>query len=340
VTLAPEALEAARLSVSRAKKGPRVSSVRAVGTLDFDPQRVARVGPMLDGRVTKVQVIPGDTVASGSVLATLVSLDVGRTRADLQAARARLIQAEASLSREKKLLESRATSEREVVEAETGVRVARIEQQAAADRLRAAGAGAGAGASLALTSPIAGRVLSVDARIGQPVRATDTLFLVGDTAVLWLVIDVYERDLGRIKVGDPVRVTVIARPGKVVEGKVAYVHGLIDPVRRVASARVVLPNEDGELLAGMSATARVLTGGGAGEVVTVPRGAIQSVDGQPFVFIELAPGRYEMRAVERGEDLEDEVEIRQGLAGGEPVVHDGSFLLKSQVLREQMGSND
>jgi cobalt-zinc-cadmium efflux system membrane fusion protein len=72
----------------------------------------------------------------------------------------------------------------------------------------------------------------------------------------------------------------------------------------------------------------------------VPRGAIQTIDGAPFVFVEKAKGKYEMRAVERGQDLAARVEILHGLLAGEPVVSEGSFILKSEVLREQMGSND
>lgn len=340
VTLAPEALAAARLKVEKARKGPRATSVRAVGLLELDPHRVARIGPMLDGRVTEVRVRAGDRVEAGATLAALASVDIGRARADQLTAKARLAQAEASLAREKKLVESRAVSEREVLEAETAVNIARVEVQAASDRLRAAGAGAGRGSGLALTSPLAGQVLSADARVGQPVRASDTLFLVGDARSLWLVVDIYERDLGRVKAGDPAKVTVVAYPDQPFEGNVAHVQALVDPTRRTASARVVLANPDNRLFAGMSATARIITGGAEGEAVQVPRAAIQSIDGQPFVFIEREPGRYEMRAVERGDDLEGAVEIRRGLDGDEPVVTDGSFLLKSQVLRNQMGSND
>lgn len=75
-------------------------------------------------------------------------------------------------------------------------------------------------------------------------------------------------------------------------------------------------------------------------MLTVPRGAIQTIDGAPFVFVEKTRGKYELRAVERGLLLEDSVEIGRGLTGNETIVNDGSFILKSEVLREQMGTND
>ncbi|MFO0661946.1 MAG: efflux RND transporter periplasmic adaptor subunit [Polyangiaceae bacterium] len=347
VELSDEALEAAKLQIVKARQGARTASVVVSGTLDFNPQRTAKIGPLLDGRVLAVRVKQGDEVAAGAGLATITSIDVGRARADHMAAQARLQQADAALTREKKLLESRATSEREIAERETAKSLAEVEVRAAAERLRASGAGpGGTGASLTLNTPIAGHVIEAEARIGQAVRATDTLFVVGDTSELWLIGDLYERDLSRVKVGDAVKVSVTAIPGRVFDGKVDHVHERIDPGRRATDVRVVLSNGDGALIAGMSATARILSTrpvaqGEANEpAIVVPRGAIQNIDGQPFVFVEQGHGKFEMRAVVKGADLEGDVEIKRGVADGEPVVADGSFILKSHVLREQMGSND
>jgi cobalt-zinc-cadmium efflux system membrane fusion protein len=115
----------------------------------------------------------------------------------------------------------------------------------------------------------------------------------------------------------------------------------MDPTTRAAPVRIALENPDGLLRPGMSAQARVLGAAPAGEtMVTVPRGAVQSIDGQPYVFVELSPGRFEVRPVERGAEVDGEVEIAHGLHDGEPVATDGTFVLKSEVLREQMGSND
>ena len=74
--------------------------------------------------------------------------------------------------------------------------------------------------------------------------------------------------------------------------------------------------------------------------MVVPRHAIQTVDGQPYVFVQREPGKYEMRPVERGADLDDDVEIARGLKIDETVVVDGSFILKSEAMKAQMGAND
>ena len=220
---------------------------------------------------------------------------------------------------------------------------AETDLRAAEDRLATLGLGAGAaGQSVSLVAPIAGTVLKLDVRVGQPVGPTDTLVVVGETETVWLTVDVYERDVGKVHLGDEVKVSSIAFPGRSFGGKVDEVGAVIDPDRHVLGARIVLPNEDGALKPGMTATARILgaTEADGGTALVVPREALQTIDGQAFVFVERSPGSYAMRPVERGNELDGEVELLRGLAPDETVVTDGSFILKSEALKAQMGSND
>jgi cobalt-zinc-cadmium efflux system membrane fusion protein len=344
VELSEKALEAAKLGVDRSKSQARRTSVTCAGTIDFEPARVARVGPNIAGRVGHIAVTPGQKVTRGQALVTIESVEVGRARADFLQAKSKLQQAEAELAREKKLFEGGASTERAVLNAETEKNVAGYGLRAAEERLRTLGVGGEGVASSAvpLVTPIAGTVLDVKARIGQPVGPTDTLVVVGEIDVVWLAVDIYERDVTRVHTGDEVRVVTTAYPGRVFVGKVDYVASVVDAERRVLAARIVLPNADGALRPGMAATSRIMGGAAAdgGSIVTVPRGAVQTIDGQPFVFVEKAKGKYDMRAVERGEEQEGEVAIARGLAANEPVVVEGAFILKSEILREQMGSND
>lgn len=348
VALSPAALEAAGVVVVKSESEPRRSSVTAVGVVDFSPSRVARVGPNIGGRVGQVLVSPGQKVTKGAMVATLEGVEVGRARADWAAAKSRLDMADVEVAREEKMLAAGASSERSMQAAKTEKRLAESDLRAAEGRLATLGVRGSEGpvsSTVPLVSPIAGTVLEVKGRVGQPVGPTDTLVVIGETTEVWLTVDVYERDLAKVHVADDVRVTSLAFPDREIPGRVDYVDTVVDPERRVMRARVVLANADGSLKPGMSATARILgapetVDGGAAVVVTVPRGAIQAIDGAPFVFIEKSKGKYEMRAVERGQDLAARVEIVRGLAAGEPVVSEGSFILKSEVLREQMGSND
>lgn len=355
VALTPVALEAAGLQLGKAASQPRRSVVTLAGLVDFSPSRVARIGPNISGRVGQVLVSPGQKVAKGAMVATLEGIEVGRARADWASSKSRLDLADVEVAREEKMVAAGASSERNLQAARTEKRLAEAELRAAEGRLSTFGVRGSEGpvsSTVPLVSPLAGTVLEVKARVGQPVGATDTLVVVGETTEVWLTVDVYERDLAKVHLGDEVRVSSVAFPARTFLGKVDYVDTTVDPDRRVLRARIVLPNADGALKPGMSATARVLgaveaagsaDGGadaGSSDVVTVPKGAVQTIDGAPFVFVEKSKGKYEMRAIERGQDYEGVVEVTHGLSGGEPIVVEGSFILKSEVLREQMGSND
>ena len=341
VVLSPKAIEAARLKTGKPTKEPRRSIVAAAGTLDFAPSHVARVGPPAMGRVGAISVSPGQKVEKGALLISIDSADVGRARADSEMARSRMDRAKSELDREESLFKDHATSERNVLQAKTDYANAQSELRATQSRVSTLGVG-GSGQSIPLTSPIAGTVLEVKARMGQPVGTTDTLVIVGETDPVWLAVDIYERDLSRVHTGDDVKVVSIAFPSRTFVGKVDNVATAVDPERHVAEARIVLANPDSALRPGMTASARImgvpLEGGGM--AITVPKDAVQTVDGQPFVFIEKEPGKYEMRGVERGADLDGSIEISRGLTGDETIVIDGTFILKSEVLKSQMGTND
>ncbi|MFO0761370.1 MAG: efflux RND transporter periplasmic adaptor subunit [Byssovorax sp.] len=377
VELTQEAQEAARIKVAPARVATRGGALTAQGTLALSPKRVAKIGSLVDGRVSAVRVQPGDRVKVGEALASIESAAIGRARADYFQAQARLRHAEDELRRDKALVGNGAVSERTVTKSQTERDVAAFEARAASERLRAVGVDPGTsgertGNGVSLTAPLAGVVLDARARVGEAVAPADTLFTVGDLAELWLMIEVYERDLAKVRPGEPVRVTTVAVPDRIFEGRVDHVMETIDPARRAADVRVILPNADGMLRPGMSATARIALGdappaasgapaasaapapsaaplasasamaGAApeGQVVIVPRGALQGIDGLMHVFVEKGERKYELRAVEIGPAYEGEVEVLRGLAAGERVVVEGSFILKSQVLREQMGSND
>ena len=343
MSLSPRSLLAAKLTTGKPERVPRRSSLVVAGSVDFVPSRVARIGPQIAGRVASVPVVPDQAVGKGTLLVTLDSIDVGRARGDFLEAKSHVARAESELAREERLVDAGASSERSMLAARSELDLSRLSLNTAGDRLHTLGATGGNGASgVSLVSPIAGKVLEVKARLGQPVGPTDTLIVVGETSQVWLAVDIYERDLSRVHLGDDVLAKSIAYPERTFAGKVDQLASALDPERRVLEARIVLANPDGALRPGMTATAHILDAlePGAAPVISVPRGSLQTIDGQPFVFVQLAAGKFELRAVERGAELENGVEIKQGLTGDETIVTEGSFILKSEALRAQMGSND
>jgi cobalt-zinc-cadmium efflux system membrane fusion protein len=188
-----------------------------------------------------------------------------------------------------------------------------------------------------LLAPFAGTIIERHITMGELITPENTPFTIADLRTVWVLLDIYEKDIARIGSGAAARVAVDAYPGEVFSGQLTYLSRVVDPATRSAEARVEIDNRDGRLRPGMFATATVALPASGGEAVLVaPRDAVQQVRGGPVAFVEEKPGTYAMRELVLGRESGPSVEIRSGLAAGEPVVTDGAFYLKSTVLKEEM----
>ena len=317
--------------------------IRLVGTVTFHEDHYAVVGPLVAGRIARLGAGIGDRVKRGQVLGEIESAEVGQARADLLAAGARLVAAEANLRRETDLANRKISSEREreLARAQWGTEQAGV--KAATLRLRALGLSAAdinavqgreLGGGVPIRAPIAGTVIERKVTLGQAVeRATDA-FTIADTSRVWVTLDLYEKDLFRVRTGQAVEVETESRPGETLRGHIAFIVPVIDPATRTAKVRLEFPNPDGVLQSGQLVTARILAepARGAPEVLAVPRTAVEQVDGKTVVFVE-THGGFERRNVRTGVSGGEQVEIREGLAAGERIATRGAFLLKSELLR-------
>ncbi|MEM7356040.1 MAG: efflux RND transporter periplasmic adaptor subunit, partial [Acidobacteriota bacterium] len=175
---------------------------------------------------------------------------------------------------------------------------------------------------------------------GELVTPEKTLFTVADLGEVWLWIDIYERQLRHVHLGDQVVARFDAWPDEAFAGKLAYIADELDPASRTVRARVDLRNPDRRLKPGMFA--RVLlasTADGLEPILTVPRQALQGQTDGMAVYVKIAETRFERRPVEPGELSHDWVEILSGLSAGEEVVTEGAFLLKSQSAADQIGGH-
>jgi RND family efflux transporter MFP subunit len=197
-------------------------------------------------------------------------------------------------------------------------------------------------AGVVLTSPLSGIVVARSAHLGGWVEPSDTLVEIAQLEELWLEAAVYEREVQLVKPGQTVEVEVRAYPGEVFEGTVDNVAATLEERTRSATVRVILSNPDARLKPGMFATARIQgthTHEGR-QLLAIPRAAIQEVDGHPAVFVRIAEGQFELREVHTGDRAGRFIEILNGLAVGDEVVTEGSFLLKGQLLRSSLGEDE
>ncbi len=337
----PEVLRDLKLTTFAAELRPGGEGVTALGELKVNEQAYAEVGPPIPARVVRLIAAPGQHVRRGQPLAELQSVELGQARAQRTAARARAELARQTVERKRGLAAERIVSRGELQRAEADAAEAEAELRAAEASVSALGVGAVSGSGdlsgFALLSPISGTVLERTAVQGQVADPSRPLFRVADLSLLWLVVQSPERDAVKVRAGSAAEISLAAIPGQKFRGKVDWVGREVDAHSRTVPVRIVLPNEGGTLKPGMFATAWLATGGEGERVVAVPTTALQRMDDRWVVFLPRGEGKFEVRPVERGRDLGDEVAIVSGLKPGELVVDEGAFVLRAEAEKKEGG---
>lgn len=329
-----------RFGVVTAAVTPRAHApaLDLAGSVDFDPDHVADVGARIRGRVTRVMAGVGDAVEVGTPLVEIESVSLGDVLAARVSAQAQGTAARARLARETELYRQRLTTARAVEDARADVARFEAEATGATQRLAAMGAGGGGSAGAArrvvLRAPIAGTVIRRDVIVGQTIDDTSSVMRIADLTRVWVMLDAYEMDLGRVVVGDRAEIAAHALEGPPVTGEVSHVDATIDLRTRAARVRVEVANPERRLRPGQFVTARLRTAAaGVRAVIAVPRSAVVQIEGRPAVFLERAPREFEAATVALGEADGDAVAVTRGLSAGDRVVTDGAFALKSELLR-------
>jgi cobalt-zinc-cadmium efflux system membrane fusion protein len=323
-----------RLKLATVESRPGGEGVTLPGELQPDQDAYAEVGTPVEGRVIRLTAAAGNTVKAGAPLAEVESVVLGQARAAETSARAKAELARQVAERKRQLVSENIAPGKELDEATAEAKAADAELQAARTTLRAYGTSVSgsSGARFLVRTPVSGTVLDRKAARGQVVTPDQTMFWIADLRTLWLTAHAFERDALRLKVDSPASVTFPALPGKAFTGKVAWVGSQVEVASRTIPVRVTVPNPEGLLRPGMSASAWLPFGSGDTAVIAVPTAAMQRLDRDWIVFVPRAESHtFEIRRVGRGRDLGGEVEILSGLRAGETVVVDGAFLLKAEA---------
>jgi cobalt-zinc-cadmium efflux system membrane fusion protein len=353
VALSAEALRTTAIATVPVEQRPLTNEIRATAVIKPNENRLAHVSPPIPGRAIAVKAVLGDRVEPRQVLALLDSLELGEKKSAFLQAQTNLEVARRNYEREAGLFKQRISSEKDYLETKGEFERSDAAYRAAREALRLVGIAdadidritwGGRGEALShfpILSPFLGTVIEQHIVVGELIRPEDKVYAIADLRTLWILLDVYEKDLGRVAVGKDVEVRVDAYPEARFRGTIAYLSDVLDESTRTARARVEVDNADGRLRPGMFATAIVTLPGSAGRpVVVVPDAAIQRVRGQPTAFVEESPGSYLVRPLTLGRQAGDVVEIQAGLQPGERVVTDGAFTLKSLLLKDQLAGDE
>jgi RND family efflux transporter MFP subunit len=194
---------------------------------------------------------------------------------------------------------------------------------------------------LSVPAPISGTVTARTANVGEVVEANKELLRITDLSSVWVISQVYERDLARVRVGSGASVTSEAFPNRLFRGQVTYIDPQLDEATRTAKVRVELANPNRELKIGMYVRAAFGAGGGAERTVpVVPAAAVQNVNNQQIVFVSTAdPNVFELRPVRLGAESDGRYQVIEGLNVGDRVVTDGSFMLRAEWLKTRQSAS-
>ncbi len=301
------------------------STVTAAAHVDFKDGAVSQIGAPLDGRIVAVHVAVGSRVRAGDPLITIDCPDAAEIRAQVETARANLREARAALDRQERMLQQGVGVEREKITAETRLQ----ETQAEVDRVAADAAfiGMGTGTAVVLRAPIAGTVISRKASVGLGVqKSAEPIIEIGDPSAVWIVADVFERDLPRVHDGSHALVTLpsVEMP---LEGHVESIGAVVASGLRSAPVRIILDRQGAQLRPGMYGRADLQVFDGD---LTVPTEAILIKDGkESVVYVQKARLTFERRTVTVGQHVGGRIQIISGLAPGDRVVVKGALLLDS-----------
>ena len=319
----------------------RAATIETSGKIQFNEEQLVRVNAPLTGRVVEVLARPGDVVESGHRLLVLDSPDLGAAKSDYAKAVADLERSEKALNLDRDLFEVKAISEKEVHDAENEYRKAAAEKERAASRLLALGLPQAqlknvanredTSTQIVVSAPRGGVIVERNVTSGQAVTfgQSDTptnLFVIADLSSMWVVADVYEPDIPKVRLGQSVTITPPCCPNERFDGKVTYISDSVDPQTRTVKVRAVVPNRGRMLKAEMFVRATMNTG--SSTVLAIPQSAVQSEEGQTFVLVDKGNGRYERRPVKLGSDLDGIVEVVAGITPQDRIVSTGSILLK------------
>jgi RND family efflux transporter MFP subunit len=348
ITLSAEAARNAGIkieTVGEKTMGAEATGAPVTGTVQANIYRSTPLVSLVGGIVRRVNAELGQNVRQGQILAVVFSDDLAKAQSEYLSTLAELDEHHKHHSRTMKLVEIGAASREELEQATTKLRTAEAAVASQRQRLLLLGvtaqrinqlkSSAQVTSEVSLPAPGSGTVISRTVNPGEVISADKELLRVSDLSSVWVIAQVYEKDLGRTRIGSGASITSDAYPARVFRGQVSYIDPAIDQTTRTAQVRVELANPGQLLKIGMFVNVAFATLGGA-EATTpvVPKIAVQNVNNQQVVFVATKePNVFDMRLVRLGGENNGFFTVLEGLAIGDQIVTEGGFLLRAEWLK-------
>ena len=308
VTIAPEVVQSLGVRTITAERTRLWRGIDTVGYVDYDESKVSHIHLRTEGWIEKLTVqSEGERVKKGEFLFELYSPKLVNAQEELVTAIA---------SGNKGLI--RASKERLSALGVSSSQIAELQKD---KKIRQ---------RISIYAPQDGVVSTLPVREGMFVKPAMKVMSLGDLSSIWILAEVFERQSGWVKVGQPAEVSLSYQPGKIWEGTVEYIYPDLDPITRTLKVRLRFDNPDEALKPNMYANIRIFGGPKEGVIVIPVEGLIRT-GREERVIIALGEGRFEARQVTAGIESGDFVEILQGVEEGDQVVTSGQFLIDSEA---------
>jgi cobalt-zinc-cadmium efflux system membrane fusion protein len=311
---------------------------------------MADITTLVRGRVVDVYADLGQQVEANALLAILYSSELGLAQSGYLKSQAKLHVAEQAYARAKFLLQEKVIGEAEAQRRRAELLSMQAEANEARDHLKLLGMSdeefrrldqsRTIRSHVPIVAPFAGRIIGRNLTRGEVVETTEKLFVVADLSEVWLRANIPERDIPFVHSfhasgGTQADVRINVYPKEIFKGTITYVGDVLDPATRTMQLRLELPNPEGRLKPEMFATIRLYSEPQP-DRLALPEAALQRDHDRTFVFVQRNATEYEARDVLIGESNGTLTTILAGLNEGEPIVTQGAFILKSELLKKQV----
>lgn len=337
IVTADEAM-ASRIKLATITKQPFGEMLRVSGRIDFDIERVARIGASVTGRVTEIRAELGQAVKPGDVLARLHSSELGTAQLAYLKSRAYSELQANNRERARQLFAADVIGRGELQKRENEYNVAEAERRAARDQLNVLGMSDGVISRLGsdgqissfspVVSTMRGSVVELNVSIGQVVQPAQALFTVADLSRVWAVAEVPEAQADLVAQGQTTEIEVPALGNTKFTGKLIYVGQIVNPTTRTVLVRTSLENPEGRLKPAMLAS--MLIASRPSDKVVVANSAVVRSEDKDMVYVETKPGTYRATEVTLGQSYNGTRVVQSGVREGDKVVVEGAFHLNNQ----------
>ena len=329
-----------RLEPVRSDSGRR--QLTATGKVQFNEDRTVRILAPLPGQAIDLQVRVGDPIEKDQLLFSIKSREVASLVTDYLESQRDLDLAQKTYNMNKDLFEHQAASRISFQQAESDLAKANTHVARGEEALRVLGIDpkeavkdGGLRSLIPVRSPMAGNLIERNLTPGQFVQADSTALLtIADLSTVWVMVDVFERDIHLVRVGQKVQVVAAAYPDRRFNASIERIGDKVDADSRTLKVRLLVSNPNGLLKPEMFITASLELGGG-GTAMSVPATAVFTQDGMSYVFAAIGDRRFERRAIAAAPDAEGRLRVTSGLHVGDQIVTDGAMLLDYRRTQKQ-----